>query len=309
MLKIPASHENASGKLDISVSDIAIDWFSFSLLLPVHLEEQKELFEFLGKLLMPAFSPSVYEKYFVTAHWETFAPRDRYKHAIRNVEHGILILYGGQNHASIELQGKCCALMANDNALKPLIEYFKERCSRIDIAVDFVGCSVMDMANSMQNERFKSAAYMREASGETAYIGNRKSARFVRVYEYNEPNPRAGIPRIEFVSRKKHAKIVAAMVNSHTVPEIAEMLNNVYKFENLPNMAETEERMPAPKIEKSNSKKISWLLKQVKPSVLSLMHENEIDAEFIITNFIPEEERRAFVKRMIELDAENGGGK
>lgn len=279
-----------------SIERIAVDWYSFSIWIPEIVKTDAEFFDHLSTLIEGSMSDEMYDKYFLSAKWESGAFRAPYKRSMANKEKGISIYWGGQQTALVEIQGRGCTNLHRDGALLGIVARFADTSTRLDMAVDFSGVSVREMANSYDNPRIKSRASNVSVSGETEYIGNWKSDRFVRVYEYKLPHDRANEPRIEFVNKKHYAKQAARYLCAYGVNELAQMCQNTFNFERLPSMANISEVLPSATRERSASKKVGWLLKQVAPAVRELMRTGEIDMEFIVENFIPIEIQSSFME-------------
>ena len=281
----------------VSVDNVQIDWLSWTLHLPDSITTSDEMWAWLSRLIEPSMSIGSYEKYFSGAKWIEAPKRAPYSNAVRNEEHGIVAFFGGQSHVLIEIQGKGCSLLETDGELLRIATHFVDSVSRLDLAIDFSGMSIGEFVESMSNGRFKSSAHMKSESGETAYIGARKSDRYTRVYMYNEPHPRANEPRCEFVMRKHYAKQAVRYWAQYGKMDLAQMCNNTYKFEALPEMSKMTEKLPSIKRDKSNDKRVHWLIKQVAPAVQKLLREGEIDVKFIAEYFIPDE----YQKQLFDL--------
>lgn len=289
---------------DVTVDNIRIDWLSFSLFLPDSVKTKDDLFSWVSDLLMAGMPNECYVKYFEKADWKEGKIRPMYSEGLRNEVHGINMLFGGQGHVLIEMQGKACALLAIDGYLFGIATHFVDTVTRFDVAIDFHGVSPLDMHQSMGNGRFKSSASKVSSSGETYYTGDRTSERYAKCYQYFEPHERANEPRVEFVNRKHYAKQAIRYWGAYGLSEVAQMCNNTFKFGLLPKLANIEEKLPSPVREKSVNKKVTWLLRQVKPAMLELLRKGEIDVKFVVDNFIPLEMQKSFLNELEDRENE-----
>lgn len=123
-----------------------------------------------------------------------------------------LAWFAGPNSSYVlfEVSGKGCDWLRSLGLETSIISRYAEGMSRIDFAVDIVtDTSPGDFIKLRSNQRIRSVSYVASRKGETVYLGGRKSTRYVRVYRYNAPHPRSRYLRLEFVQRKKHAKVAA----------------------------------------------------------------------------------------------------
>lgn len=114
-------------------------------------------------------------------------------------------------HACIEISGQGCEnLLDPENTLGKVLNACKDRITRIDIACDIeTKTSPSDFVKELNHERMRTSGHVISDTGETCYVGSKKSERYARVYRYNPPHPRAHLLRVEHVFRKDYAKRVA----------------------------------------------------------------------------------------------------
>jgi len=139
-----------------------------------------------------------------------------YSVRIRHEVSGTSISFGETNaHYFVELSGRACQNLDAIDALQPIIRATHERCSRIDFAVDILTEETPERFSSSRNSRaFKANGQINSPSGQTCYLGSRKSERMARVYRYYEPHPRSHLLRVEAeykgAAAKAFAKLMAA---------------------------------------------------------------------------------------------------
>jgi len=199
----------------------------------------------------------------------------RYKH-MTEFESGAVIFHGGQKHATVQLAGKACAHLSAsiEGGLSDLIARTCDTCSRIDIAVDFY--------NQQSVEEFtvggNPSGFQRTKTGTTYYYGNRTSEKYVRIYRYNPPNPRADTIRIEVEYKKKAAKKMASSLLEDAAIKISGIVKREMRIKGMQHdMFDNEElriKTSAGRTRKSSAT-LNWLGTQVKASIVRLITERE----------------------------------
>jgi len=116
-------------------------------------------------------------------------------------------------HACIEISGAGCEYLLSRNTLSSVLGCCQERVTRIDIATDIeTRISPSDFVAVLSHDRMRASGFQKSETGETCYVGSKKSDRYARVYRYYKPHPRARLLRIEHVFRRDYAKSVAAAI-------------------------------------------------------------------------------------------------
>jgi len=194
----------------------------------------------------------------------------------------------------IEITGRGCDYLREIGRLDDVLDIGGERLTRIDLAVD-IKCDVMPIEFTEQavSGRFKSNGIQRSDSGETVYIGSRKSERYARVYRYFKPHPRHEYLRCEFVYRKKNAKIFYNQykATSGNLKGLALGSGNVYGFEHPAwDLSGDDIDIKSYTPERRQGKTLAWLVSQVAPAFKKLVDEGVIEdpEEFIRTHFLSE---------------------
>jgi len=207
---------------------------------------------------------------------------------------GIKLWAGGKiPHFTVEHSGKGVAylrecLIDNEYLFKvyPLL-------SRIDIAIDVETDQTPDEFVSQRvGGRQSNEARFSGQSGLTRYIGSPHSERYMRVYRYSEPHPRAGLLRVETVFRRAYAKLVGETVIRHGLETVAAQALEDFGFGGAIEFNEVVEPVkltPYP-AERNGGKTLRWLITQVAPAFKALVREGTIPnaEEFIWMYFMPE---------------------
>lgn len=139
---------------------------------------------------------------------------------------------------------------------------------------------------------FKSTGSQKSKTGETEYLGSKKSDRFARVYRYDPPHERSDKMRIEMVFKRDQAEQAYAAIQEHGIWRAALMSGNVYKFEH-PDWTTLEgydmdmEKMKYAPNEQRGQSTVMWLLTQVKPAIERAHREGLIDKKrFVLEHFL-----------------------
>ncbi|HET9328868.1 MAG TPA: hypothetical protein VFQ05_19045 [Candidatus Eisenbacteria bacterium] len=132
------------------------------------------------------------------------------------------IFWGDINtHAIVACSGRACSVIFNGAGGYELIRETHNFATRCDLAIDFE--SDIDVVLWVVNKKkvaVKTCSHIVSEKGETRYIGSRKSERFLRIYRYNHPHPRAHLLRCELELKGKKAKAVCARFKDMTAYEV-----------------------------------------------------------------------------------------
>lgn len=131
----------------------------------------------------------------------------------------------------VEHTGQGCDHLNERGLLLSLVSDRADHVTRIDIATDIL-CDVRpkDFADERGSEKASALGHIKSESGETVYIGSRKSQRTCKVYRYDGKHPRAGFLRIEYTYRREDAKIVCNRLKTASIDEIAISSGDRYQW-------------------------------------------------------------------------------
>lgn len=206
-----------------------------------------------------------------------------YPHGI-GFDNGLKIFWGNSQTVLVSLSGRACAAVdcvAYLKSIPPKTHRLQLlNVSRLDVAfdIDSEKTPAELVANWGVNGRITSRYTDITKSGHTEYIGAKTSDRFVRVYRYNEPHPRAGIPRVEFQFNKRIAnKIANQLRNDKTTVKavFAATWNKTFRIP-FATSATHEAVVTGDYSERSNSGTVVWFYTQVVPALRRLIAENEL---------------------------------
>lgn len=159
--------------------------------------------------------------------------RAPFNRSIHCDEGGFTYFYSDRlNYSLLEITGHGCNRLREFKALKSMVNDWTDRLTRIDIACDFkTDVKPEDFAEKRDKNRFNSVAFMKSGTGETCYVGSRKSDRYARVYKYNPPHPRAGLLRCEMVCKDERAKSTGAALCRDGLSSVVAALGEVFVWQ------------------------------------------------------------------------------
>lgn len=123
----------------------------------------------------------------------------------------------------VEHTGAGCDLLQAQNRLESLIHERCENLTRIDIATDMLTDErPADFANQRTGAKTSAVGYQKSNTGETVYVGSRKSERTCKVYRYDGNHPRAAWLRVEYTYKGQNAKIIGRLLkNGENITKLA----------------------------------------------------------------------------------------
>lgn len=260
-----------------------IDWLSFTVPLVSGLENGdsetarfllSSLRSYVGASALNALSFDVENP--VPAH-------GFYSHSCVDRVTGARFSWGPVNaHIYVEFTGVACAALAACETWHDMLAVVQPRVSRIDLACDIeTDVEPAVFLKFATLGRSVSHASITSPEGLTEYIGSRKSDRFMRVYRFAEPHPRANLLRIEHEFKGDLAKVVASQIV--TVGVVATFLKacNTYMFSHPDWKPETaiEGLITSVRERRDKAGTILWLTTQVAPALARAQREGVIDID------------------------------
>jgi DNA relaxase NicK len=165
-----------------------------------------------------------------------------------------------------------------------IAEYAVDHVTRFDVAIDFVtDVTPLEFITAGISDRIQSRSLVESATGQTCYIGSPTSDMMARVYRYEPPHERAGKTRVEFVARRKRAKIALQLWLSEGPIAAVAFMAKAFEFKHeLWQSGRWHGAVVDATVEhtRSEQKTIAWLLKQVKPALYRLSNEDSLDQAF-----------------------------
>lgn len=271
----------------MEVKSIHVDWLSASYILSDAvmgiMAATTEFQRFIEKM------PENLRDIFQNDGWKESHGRRPYSGGYHNESLGVFVWLGGQSNVLIEVTGKGVHTLREHDILSDFMVFIKDRCSRLDIAVDLeTDLRPSEVVAGIDTGRFKSRSSMTSIHGETEYIGSRKSERYARVYRYNEPHPRHKLLRIEFVIKKPHCGYAIESILGMGRAYTAQQMLNTFGLNEVVTVENHNETMPATRNDRKNSKTESWLIRQAAPAFERLVREGTIEdwREWLETHFL-----------------------
>lgn len=189
----------------------------------------------------------------------------------------------------IEHTGAGCEILQSRDILTAVVSEYAHRATRVDVASDILTEAmpadfVLEVAKTSGTT---ASGHQHSKSGQTFYIGSRKSDRTCKVYRYFPPHPRAQYLRIEYTYKHKQAKVVAALLALGRSPdEIAISSGQRYGWQHAcykPEAA-TDLEIRAWRPERRSGKTVNWLYSQCVPAIARLVSEGVLDLDEFITH-------------------------
>lgn len=262
-------------------SSAFIDWLSFTIPKPM---QHRTLYHIVFQNWLEA-CPVKLQTIYGHGAWKQAKGRSPYK--LSWELNGCTVFDGPESdHMLVELSGRGCDLAGD--AIFDVLRQVRARVTRIDIAVDFAGLqSPEDLLAQVEEGRMKSRSMIKSHTGETAYIGSRKSSQIVRIYKYSPPHPRANLLRVEYMGRKQWAKKVAAAVLDDGIDNVYASICQRFKLPTVVRLDHTiasDLRLEYGK--KAESKTLMWLISTCVPALRRLADNGTIDLDEFVQTYL-----------------------
>lgn len=258
-----------------------IDWLSFVIRTPSNDEPEQPRVVPHGmmKSLRAEFGDDIIDTLFVNPT-PMLHGRAPYRWGYNTEISKTTLFCGGEpDHMTWEFSGQACEIARRASLEPDLLLRGANLCTRIDKAVDIAtAMTPQELVAMCSVKRAKTRSEMTSQSGTTVYIGSMKSEHYARIYRYNDPHPRAGLLRIEFVARRERAKNEAAVIEEHGIGSILKYLwdelglPEILDFEASAVPVSLNDARP----ERDGKNTVSWLIKQAAPAFKRMLAEGHI---------------------------------
>src|SRR5574338_152104 len=185
------------------------------------------------------------------------------------------------DHCLIEISGKGCEKLYENDLMFPILYVTAPRLTRLDLACDTqTSTRPLEFAEKRDKGRFKAHSHMVSATGETYYVGSRTSDRYARIYRYNFPHERSHLLRVEYVVKGVNAQNAAFAICATGENPLARNFGEAFGFSH-PDWnvdADTIDFRMYRK-ERHEGKTLFWLADTVAPLLARLHKEGTIDVE------------------------------
>lgn len=203
---------------------------------------------------------------------------------------GFSVFWGGQSTILVEVSGRGCSQVNVWEWLASLqngvINKFRlNKVTRLDLASDYeTDLTPFEMVSKLGiNPRIKTRNVQNSKTGQTFYVGSRKSDRFCRVYSYNRPHPRAGLVRVEFQFNKGVAGTVVRQIldgDAHVDTTFHSAVRATFE-----NSLEGDMRIPVRvtrEYERTDAGTLVWIHSQVVPALATMVQKGEITLDELV---------------------------
>jgi len=261
-----------------------IDWLTFTIPMVYDSEKGDDYAMAIQAGLLVLFSDALVASVFGGAWKHESRSRAPYKDTWMDAESGISV-YASPNlaHATIEISGQGCEKLIASGNMVVVLRGCHERITRIDVATDIeTGTLPSEFVFFLSHERMRASGYQKSITGETCYVGSKKSDRYARVYRYFEPHPRANLLRIEHVFRREYAKVVAQSLLDTSLESVAAAAGKAFGWAHVDWQPEAAEHadISITAAERGQSSTVRWLLTSCAPAFKRLVADGTIrDAE------------------------------
>jgi len=194
-----------------------------------------------------------------------------------------LIVFNGQACQQVRKMGA--------DAMNQLMAAVSASGTRLDLATDIdTMIDIKLIQDAGWTKRITTTSYIQSGTGDTLYIGSRKSEAFARVYRYKSPHPRAGKLRVEHELKKGRAKAVAAIACRYGVDTAQRSVANSFDYQHVvitDAFSGATRRIQTEEHSKTAAKTEMWLLTQCAPAFIRLVAEGVIsDPELWVKKYM-----------------------
>jgi len=210
-------------------------------------------------------------------------------------EHNGISLYASPNltHCCIEISGQGCERIIALGKIEAILAGSAQRVTRIDIASDIeTSTQPAEFVSIVKHERMRANGTQNSETGQTCYVGSKKSDRYARVYRYYKPHPRSHLLRIEHVFRRKYAKSVVQAILDTSIGAVAKAAGNAFGWSHSDWNAEATEHADISIVaaERGQRTTVTWLVRSVAPAIRRLIEDGTIrdPQAFFEQYFLPE---------------------
>lgn len=271
-----------------------IDWLTFTISM-VYTDESAEAYaNAIANGFIQMFGADLVAAVFGGNWAKAERSRAPYTDTWSDAERGFS-LYASPNltHACVEISGQGCERIIELGLMERTLSACAERVTRIDIASDIeTSTQPAEFVTIVSHERMRANGMQNSETGQTCYVGSKKSDRYARVYRYYAPHPRAHLLRIEHVFRRKYAKSVAKAILDTSLASIANAAGKAFGWAHSDWQPEAAEHADISIVatERGSSSTISWLVRSVAPSIRRLIEDGTIrdPQAFFEQYFLPE---------------------
>jgi len=199
-----------------------IDWYSFTVPTVTPLSSTgQETYDVINQALAALFGNAL-DALEPTGTWTLQPAKGFYSWRGTHVASRLAVSWGEVNaHVFVELPGQACTWAREVNVFDRLVKMTADRASRVDAAIDIVTATMPEQFVAAGHAaRFSdSLGNIKSKTGDTYYVGSRKSDRCARIYRYAPPHPRSHLLRIEAEYKGSSARLLAGVLAAQGMVE------------------------------------------------------------------------------------------
>jgi len=271
-----------------------IDWLTFTMTIIYGDESNEAYANAIETAFLATFGKDLVQTVFGGNWTKGQKSRAPYTDVWTDSEDGIS-LYASPNlvHCCVEISGGGCERLIQLGVLENILAQCVERVTRIDIASDIeTSTQPTEFVAIVSHERMRANGLQNSETGQTCYVGSKKSDRYARVYRYYKPHPRAHLLRVEHVFRRKYAKSVAKEILDTSLESVGKAAGKAFGWAHSDWQPEAvqEADISIVAVERGASNTISWLVRSVAPAIQRLINDGTIrdPQAFFERYFLPE---------------------
>lgn len=269
-----------------------IDWLAFSI--EAKTQDLKQSGAQL-KVIDEALRKCLGDELLAVLGWSTAEygkGRPPHPYSLRVKATGFTVFVAPQHDRILaELSGTTCRVIDTHGLMLAVLERTHQFMSRIDLAVDILtAIKPSEFVADGYNGRFTSAGSYNSPSGQTEYIGSRKSDRYARAYRYNKPHDREQFLRVEMVMKRGYAKLYAQRLIQEGMKAAIFHAGQEFGWQSVlwdvPSSEPSEIKLG--RRARSNDKTLRWLEQAVVPAFLRLVRSGGLDdwEDWLVTNIV-----------------------
>lgn len=270
----------------MKVSGVGIDYLSFTLRTGRFKDVESLILEDANNEMDKFDTTGSFRAWMNAQQWNYRTGRRPYQRGRENTEKSVFVWLGGQEHVQVEVTGQGCESLRESGILDSTMFAFRERLTRLDIAIDYLTDVTPKYATAERAKRIKAYTIQESDTGSTAYVGSRKSEAFCRVYRYAPPHPRHNKLRCEFQLRKPQTIAIVNQIGAYGLNHTAQSLLNKFELSALGRVDDMSDKFRPISQDRSEDKKLTWLRKQVAPAVHDLLRKRVITEEDVYALFV-----------------------
>lgn len=270
---------------------VKLDWISFTF--PITLLGEKDN-EYTLSHVLSAFHEHTGQRLLSVVEgslWTWVQSAGFYTHKIQHPNSLICLSWNAGNpFALCEISGQAIDHVLQSVTVTDLAIATNQRATRIDVAVDFETEEKPEAFTALRdNPSIRAYAFYSTETGDTCYVGSRKSDRMARVYRYNPPHPRSHLLRVEVEMKGDAAKIMASQLQSTSLTVCAGHANAPFGWSHglWTQSGLVESKLPARYYDKQGAETLRWLNTVVVPSIKKAADNGLIDLHAWLDTHFP----------------------